>query len=281
MVVLLTNDDGYQVEGITTLEQCLSEAGHEVWVCAPSSERSAQSQAITVHGKVTIVRYDERHYHCSGTPADCVLYGLGGEALPIIPDVVVSGINYGYNASTDILYSGTVGAAREAALRGFPSIAISARSNRETGVYPFEETAKFLADNLEWMVPLCSSEVILNINVPPQPNGEWRLGMVGHLEYFDYVEKSSTKNKTSYDVSSSKIGLAYGNANTLSAIGEEVTLSLTNLVPPELKKGDPQADYLLLNQGYISVTPIVVEPVVHQGVAKVLNQRLKKVSGNG
>lgn len=281
MVVLVTNDDGYLADGITTLERCLAEAGHEVWLCAPTCERSAQSHAMTFHGKVTFVRYDERHYHCSGTPADCILYGLGGKALPIVPDVVISGINHGYNASTDILYSGTVGAASEAALRGFPAIAISARRNRETGIYPFEEAAKFLAANLEWMVPLCSSEVILNINVPPQPNGEWRVGMIGHLEYFDLVETTSTKKKTSYDVSSSKIGLAYGNTNTLSAIGDEVTLSLTNLVPPELKKGDPQADYLLLSQGYIAVTPLVVEPVVNQAAAQVLNQRLSLEVSHG
>jgi 5'-nucleotidase len=281
MVVLVTNDDGYQAEGIRTLEQTLVEAGHEVWLCAPTSERSAQSHAMTFHGKVTFVRYDERHYHCSGTPADCILYGLGGKALPVVPDLVISGINHGYNASTDILYSGTVGAASEAALRDFPAIAISARRNRETGRYPFKEAAQFVVDNLDWMLPLCTNEVILNINVPPQPNGEWRVGTIGHLEYFDLVEASSTKKKTSYDVSSSKIGLAYGNANTLSAIGEEMTYSLTNLTPPELKRRDPQADYLLLSQGYIAVTPLVVEPVMNQAVADLLNQRLKEEASHG
>ena len=126
MIILLTNDDGYQAEGISVLETVLAEAGHEVWVCAPSDQRSAQSHAMTLKGKIRFIRFDARHYHCSGTPADCILYGLNGGALPVAPDVVVSGINHGYNASTDILYSGTVGAASEAALRGIPAIAISA-----------------------------------------------------------------------------------------------------------------------------------------------------------
>ena len=281
MVVLVTNDDGYQADGITTLEKKLVESGHEVWLCAPTSERSAQSHAMTFHGKVTFVRYDERHYHCSGSPADCVLYGLGGKALPVIPDVVISGINHGYNASTDILYSGTVGAASEAALRGYPAIAISARRDRQTNVYPFEEAAQFLVDNLPWLMSYCTSEVILNINVPPRPNGQWRVGMLGHLEYFDFMESSSSKKKTSYDVSATKLGLAYGNANHLSAIGEEVTLSLSNHVPPELKQEDPEVDYRLLSRGYISVTPLSVHPAVDFETAQELRARLAKGQNYG
>ena len=272
MIILVTNDDGYQAEGITTLETVLAEAGHEVWLCAPSGERSAQSHAMTFQGKVRFVRYDAKHYHCSGTPADCILYGLGGKAVPVVPDVVISGINHGYNASTDILYSGTVGAASEAALRGFPAIAISARRDRETGRFPFKEAATFLAENLEHLVPLCNHEVILNINVPPVPNGQWRVGEVGQLDYFDLVESSSTKKSTSYDVSSSKIGLAYGDDANGVAIGDEVTFSLRHEVPPELRHANAKADYLLLSEGFISVTPLVVHPVVDRPTAKTLTQ---------
>lgn len=272
MIILVTNDDGYQAEGITTLETVLAEAGHEVWLCAPSGERSAQSHAMTFQGKVRFVRYDARHYHCSGTPADCILYGLGGKALPVVPDLVISGINHGYNASTDILYSGTVGAASEAALRGFPAIALSARKNHKTGVFPFREAATFLATNLDKLVPLCNHNVILNINVPPIPNGQWRVAGVGQLDYFDLVESSSTKKSTSYDVSSSKIGLAYGDDANGIAIGDEVTLSLRNEVPPELRQTDSKIDYLLLSEGFISVTPLVVHPVVDTQAVKILTQ---------
>ena len=98
---------------------------------------------MTLRGKVKFVRFGEQHYHCSGSPADCILYGLAGGPVPVRPDLVVSGINHGYNASTDIIYSGTVGAASEAALRGLPSIAISARSDRNTANSPFMKRRRF------------------------------------------------------------------------------------------------------------------------------------------
>ncbi|HCG63104.1 MAG TPA: 5'/3'-nucleotidase SurE [Sphaerochaeta sp.] len=265
MIILLTNDDGYQAEGISVLETVLAEAGHEVWVCAPSDQRSAQSHAMTLKGKIRFIRFDARHYHCSGTPADCILYGLNGGALPVAPDVVVSGINHGYNASTDILYSGTVGAASEAALRGIPAIAISARNDRQTGEFPFIKAASFLVEHLEEFVPLCTRDVMLNINVPPTNTGQWRVGKIGQLEYFDVVERSSTMRATSYDASSTKIGLAYGDTDTDAngvGIGEEVTLSLRGEVPPELRHPDMETDYRLLGENFISVTPILVHPVV-------------------
>lgn len=279
MIILLTNDDGYQAEGLATLEMVLAQAGHEVWVCAPSDQRSAQSHAMTLKGKLRFIRYDARHYHCSGTPADCILYGLHGGALPVQPDVVISGINHGYNASTDILYSGTVGAASEAALRGYPAIAISARSERESGRFPFIEAASFLADHLHQFVPLCTPEVLLNINVPPRPDGRWCVGKIGQLEYFDIVERSSTTRSTSYDASSTKIGLAYGDvdsdANGVS-IGDEMTLSLKTEVPPELRQFDLETDYRLLGEGCISVTPLMVHPMVDMKTAAVLELSAKR-----
>lgn len=271
MIILLTNDDGYQAEGLNTLETVLAEAGHDVWVCAPSDQRSAQSHAMTLKGKIRFIRYDSRHYHCSGTPADCILYGLHGGALPVRPDVVISGINHGYNASTDILYSGTVGAASEAALRGYAAIAISARNDRQTGKFPFVEAGAFLAQHLDEFVPLCSPDVLLNINVPPMPDGRWRIGRIGQLEYFDVVERSSTMRSTSYDASSTKLGLAYGDADANGVlIGDELTLSLKTEVPPELRQSDMETDYRLLGDNCISVTPLAVHPVMDVDTAKRL-----------
>ena len=280
MIILLTNDDGYQSAGITTLETVLLEAGHEVWVCAPSDQRSAQSHAMTLKGKIRFIRYDARHYHCSGTPADCVLYGLNGNALPLRPDLVISGINHGYNASTDILYSGTVGAASEAALRGIPAIAISARADRKTGEFPFVEAATFLTEHLADFIPFCTREVLLNINVPPEPNGQWRVGMIGQLEYFDVVERSSSARSTSYDASSTKLGLAYGDDGLDAigvAIGDEMTLTLKTEVSPELVHTELESDYQLLGERFISVTPIIVHPVVDMKTANQLEQLRKEV----
>jgi 5'-nucleotidase len=275
MTILLTNDDGYQSEGIAVLEMVLTQAGHEIWVCAPSDEQSAQSHAMTLKGKVKFTRYDERHYHCSGKPADCILYGLEGNAIPVVPDVVISGINHGYNASTDIIYSGTVGAASEAALRGYPAIAISARMDQKTRKYPFIEAASFLAKYLDKFIQLVNKDVILNINVPPKPNGKWKLGTIGQLEYLDVVEKSQTKRSTNFDASSTKMGMAYGqrslDANGVG-IGDQLTLSLKGGGPPNLRDDEKRSDYQLLSQNFIAVTPLVVHPVMDEATALKLEE---------
>lgn len=258
MKILLTNDDGYDAEGIQVLEAVLSQKGHEVWVCAPSDQQSAQSHAMTLKGKVKIHRYGDRHYHCSGTPSDCILYGLGGNSIPVIPDVIISGINHGYNASTDILYSGTVGAASEGALRGYPSIAISARMDLATQTYPFETGALFLHEHLEEFLPLCTPEVLLNINIPPHANGGWRVGHIGQLEYLDLVEKTSGPKNKSFDAKQTQIGLAYGDSQI--TIGEEILCTLNTQTGPSLRFDMDESDFSLLSEGFISVSPVLVYP---------------------
>ena len=108
-------------------------------------------------------------------------------------------------------------------------------------------------------------EVLLNINVPPQPSGRWRVGGIGQLEYFDVVEQNSSVRSTSFDASSTKIGLAYGDGISVRDlnIGDEVTFTLKGGVPPELRGAVLETDYQILNEGDISVTPLVVHPVVH------------------
>ncbi len=265
MRILLTNDDGYLAQGIQILEKVLHEAGHEVWVCAPSDQRSAQSHAMTLKGKIRIHRYGDRHYHCSGSPADCILYGLGGNAMSFTPDVIISGINHGYNASTDILYSGTVGAASEGALRGYPSIAVSARTSGPEDLQPFEVGAAFVRDNLERLLPICSSNVLVNINVPPKQNGKWRIGYIGQLQYLDVVEKNASSKNKSFDAEHTHIGLAYGDLPADEVkVGGEVSLSLNTEVFPELREEMGEADFSLLEEGYISVSPLKVHPVVDE-----------------
>ncbi len=272
MKILLTNDDGYQATGITILEQVLSEAGHEVWVCAPSGERSAFSHAMTLKGRLKIHRYGERHYHCSGTPCDSILYGLAAGVIPIKPDVVVSGINHGYNASTDILYSGTVGAASEAALRGYPAIAISARPYSPDQREPYVRGAEFLRDHLEQFIPLCNAKVLLNINIPPLDNGMWKVGGIGKLKYLDVVEKHTGDKNTSFDAEQTQIGLAYGEEGVHSM--EEY--SLKSVDPPILDEDFAEADYTLLGAHFISVTPVKVQPVADEAVSMVLQDMLEK-----
>ena len=126
--ILVTNDDGIESDGLFRLVNTAMEFG-EIWIVAPDGQRSAASHSINVHDSIDIYPYDYKidgvkAYTCSGTPADCVRVGSLA-VMPYKPDIVLSGINHGYNVATDIQYSGTCGAAFEASFQGYLGIAIS------------------------------------------------------------------------------------------------------------------------------------------------------------
>ncbi len=132
MKILVVNDDGINAEGIVRLAGAAKALG-EVWVVAPSKQCSAMSQRVTVRGALTAWPVDfpvdgVTAYSVSGTPADCVKVALT-VLLPERPDIVFSGINEGYNAGYDILYSGTIGAATEALSNGIAAVAFSTEAN--------------------------------------------------------------------------------------------------------------------------------------------------------
>ena len=129
-LILVTNDDGITAPGLRTLISCMKELG-EVVVVAPDSPQSGMGHAITVDStlyskKVTVDKEKGAplEYSCSGTPADCVKLALQ-EILNKRPDIVVSGINHGSNASINVIYSGTMSAAIEAGIEGIPAIGFS------------------------------------------------------------------------------------------------------------------------------------------------------------
>ncbi len=188
MRILLTNDDGYDAVGIRELDRALCQAGHEVWVCAPSSQRSACSHAIHLHTPLEVKKISDRHYSCSGFPADCVLYAVMG-AIPMgRPQVIISGINNGYNVSTDLVYSGTAGAAAEGSVRGFPSIAVSCADNA------FEDAAAFTVRYLERFTNLCPENCYININVPQGSEGRWTVCNLGDVVYHDRLEEHEAED---------------------------------------------------------------------------------------
>ena len=127
--ILITNDDGIAADGIVRLARIAKEFG-DVWVVAPDVERSASSHCISLRSGIEVRPYDfpvegvQAAYSCSGTPADCVRVGMVG-LMPVRADVVLAGVNKGYNCATDIQYSGTCGAAFEGAFQGALSIAFS------------------------------------------------------------------------------------------------------------------------------------------------------------
>ncbi len=163
--ILLTNDDGIGADGLLRLAAAAVAYG-EVWVVAPESQRSAASHSITLHTAIDAFPHDfpvpgVKAFACGGTPADCVRIGCLS-LLPEKPDVVLSGINYGYNAATDTQYSATVGAALEAAFQGIHAIALSEGAHE-----CHEVTDAFLSDVLEELIDQrlgCGK--IYNVNFP-------------------------------------------------------------------------------------------------------------------
>ena len=162
MRILVTNDDGIASEGLRALAASLS-LRHDVWVMAPDIERSGASHGLTLGSPCRIRRLDERSFSCSGTPSDCVALAMLG-ALGPRPEAVVSGINRGPNLGTDIVYSGTCAAAREAVLSGIPGIAVSCAS--WDGRFRFGAAASFLLKRLEFLVAVCPDGAFLNVNAP-------------------------------------------------------------------------------------------------------------------
>lgn len=163
--ILITNDDGIDSEGIVRLAEAAKEFG-EVWVIAPIHQRSAASHSITLREPIDIYPHDfpvegVKAYSCTGTPADCVRVG-GLSVMPYKPDVVLSGINDGYNMATDLQYSATVGAAFEAAFQGWHAIALSERYGG-----PREVTDTYLIEVLSECLDMKAGyDRVINVNFP-------------------------------------------------------------------------------------------------------------------
>ena len=184
MNILLSNDDVFEAVGINTLDAVLSER-HTVTVAAPDSEQSGKSHSMTIKGTVRITEYGPRHFHISGTPADCIIYSHRCSLFPVQPDIVIAGINHGYNLSADIVYSGTCAAARQAAFYGLKAIALSAEDG--CGHDTFEKAARFVLDNLEELSAAIEPMTFMNINVPISFAGEWEKGGIGFVQYLDDI----------------------------------------------------------------------------------------------
>lgn len=184
MHILLVNDDGYKAEGINTLFSVLTQYGHDVYIVAPHTEQSAKSHAMTVRGDITVWKHDEHHYSLEGTPADCIIFPLRAGFLPFTPDCVISGINHGYNLSSDTIYSGTCGAARQAQMYGFPAIAISTEKD-ENKRYDFLRPSEYVAKKIESFISVLDGESFLSLNFPPNWNGKIEKASLGVIDYRD------------------------------------------------------------------------------------------------
>ncbi len=168
MRILVSNDDGYQAEGIVCLYEHLLTIA-EVNVIAPERDRSGASNSLTLDMPIRTRQADNGFIRVEGTPTDCVHLAITG-LLPEEPDIVVSGINAGANLGDDVLYSGTVAAAMEGRFLGLPALAVSMASHQPRH---YDTAARVVLDVIAKLEnhPL-PHNTILNINVPDIPWSE-------------------------------------------------------------------------------------------------------------
>ena len=201
MRILVTNDDGVHAPGLHALAASLQELA-EVIVVAPEREQSAAGHAVTLHKPLRMRPMELEGlratvYASNGTPADCVI--LGCLTQPQRPDMVVAGINRGANLGEEILYSGTVSAAMEAALQGLPAFAISMASHSVTDYQPAAEFARKLVQVMP-QLPL-NDHCFLNVNVPAVPRSEIagvRFTRLGRRAYINSVGRREDLRGNSY-----------------------------------------------------------------------------------
>lgn len=225
MKILITNDDGIRAPGLRVLADWAAALG-EVVVCAPSCQQSGKSHAITIGQPFRILPSDAvpgaEAYEIDGTPVDCVRYALIGLGRRF--DLVLSGVNRGYNAGDDIVFSGTVGAAMEAARMEQNAIALSA-SPADTP----ENFARQLPKVYDFLISrkLFDRCRLFNVNIPPEPRGILWTRQGGTCYTDEFVPKG----------------------DGLYAQEGECRY---------LKTDDPSLDTGALAAGYVSITPLTL-----------------------
>jgi 5'-nucleotidase len=170
-LILVTNDDGITAPGIRALVEVAEQLG-EVVVVAPDSPQSGMGHAITIHNPLRLhaAKVFEKHeaYECSGTPVDCVKLAKHVILKGRTPDLCVSGINHGSNASINIIYSGTMSAAMEASLEGLPSIGFSLLDYRYEA--DFEPAKPYVYGIMKQILEQgLEAGSLLNVNIPNLP----------------------------------------------------------------------------------------------------------------
>lgn len=193
MRILISNDDGIFADGIIALRERLEKIKEisKIYISAPDRERSAIGHGITMHRPLRAkeINYSSKKtigWSIDGTPADCVKLALE-ELLEEPPDLIVSGINRGPNLGTDVLYSGTVSAAVEGLLNGFPAIAVSL-SNRNEKNYTIASDFTARLVTLVKKMGLTPG-TLLNVNVPPGNPVGLKVVPLGNMRYVNIFDK--------------------------------------------------------------------------------------------
>ena len=234
--ILVTNDDGVHSEGIAALADALAPLGH-VTVVAPVEEASAIGHALTLRRPLRLEKLRAGVFAVDGTPTDCVNVAIA-HVLSAKPDLIVSGINKGWNLGDDVTYSGTVSGALEGALLGIPSLAVSAQNRRNEFDFAPAARAAFMmaAAVLERGIPRFT---FLNINVPFGANKGFRATVQARRNHVTVVDKRiDPRNHPYYWIEE----------------GENHW------------EAHDRSDYQAVRDGYVSITPLQPDMTAHDAL---------------
>lgn len=234
MNILIANDDGIHSRGIKELTAALAEVAN-IYVAAPHIQRSATGHGISMNEKIYAQQIEFDHaklaFSITGTPADCVKVGLSLlQEKGIAIDMVFSGINHGGNVGTDTLYSGTVSAAIEGNICGYPAVAVSVNSH---DAEYFSYACKLAVSTAKKADKRLSAKSTLSINVPNLPDEEIKgvvfppLGLREYGEWFNACGEEGERKVYAYT----------GVPKTPKDIGEE-------------------SDVSMIEQGYATITAL-------------------------
>jgi len=224
--ILIAHDDGFSSQGISVLFEALDGLG-ELWMVAPEGEQSASSHALTLDRPLRVRRVGERRFVVNGTPTDCVTLGISNLLGDHPPDLVVSGINRGGNMGVDVHYSGTVSAAFEGVILGYPAIAVSQVVGQGM---TWDASAALARELAAWVLDHgLPPSTLLNANIPLGVPRGLKLTRLGSRRYTEgVVEQRDPRGRRIYWIGG----------------GEPVWEAI------------PGTDFHEVGEGYISVTPL-------------------------
>ena len=245
MEILLTNDDGIKGAGLWAIADALKIRGHSVTIAAPFRQQSGMAHALSVLREIEYKRFDNPDFDAwifDGTPTDCVKIYLEGLNSAKKFDALISGINDGANLATDVLYSGTVGAALEGFLHAIPSLAVSRDKN---SVIPFGAAANATVDYLEKILSFKNEPFLHNINFPKTFRAGKPEFVATHLGQRDYINAFTSRTDDA--------GRAY------FRIGGTIV---------DLDAGEG-TDIYATNRGFVSVTPLHADTADYEAIVEL------------
>ena len=274
MEILITNDDGYNSKGIKVLADIMKKYGN-VTVIAPKHHQSGMSMAVSLGFKqIAHKNLGEGWHYVDATPASCVKFGLNTMFLEKHPDVMVSGINHGSNAATASCYSGTLGAAEEAALNGIPAIGVSLDTLHPDA--DFSGVEKYFGDIFVDLIKNWPDRhgVYYNVNFPDIPTEQLkgvRAGSQGMGRWIKEFKEWDIAHYEKYGITPEMLGQR---SEPQHEEGEDLYMMVGEFLDDPRNPDD--ADHHLMSEGYVSVVAHNVDNTDYQEVERLRKNNFEK-----